>query len=74
MCSSDLRKLDPADPKRNEVLKQLARLTTEQVSHIALMVRPNMYVYKTGCIQGMAPYLPAGSDRFHDVKVGTACK
>ncbi len=68
------RRLDPADPARMAVLKQLARLTTEQVSHIALMVRPNVYTYRPGCISGMTPYLPAGGDRFNDVKVSMACK
>ena len=68
------RRLEPADPKRTAVLRQLARLTTEQVSHIALMVRPNVYVYRPGCVSGMNPYLPAGGDRFNDVTVSAACR
>ena len=68
------RRMDPADPRRLGVLRQLARLTTEQVSHIALMVRPNVYVYRPGCVTGMTPYLPAGGDRFNDVRVSAACK
>lgn len=68
------RRLDPANPDRMVVLKQLARLTTEQVSHIALMVRPNVYIYRPGCVGGLTPYLPAGGDRFNDVKVSASCK
>jgi peptide/nickel transport system substrate-binding protein len=70
----EARRLDPADPKRMDVLRRLAKVTTEQVGHIALMTRPNVYVYRTGCITGMNPYLAAGSDRFNDVKVLATCK
>ena len=70
----DARRLDPADPKRTDVLRRLARVTTEQVGHIALMTRPNVYVYRPGCITGMNPYLAAGSDRFNNVGVLATCK
>ena len=70
----EARRLDPADPKRMVVLKRLARLTTEQIGHIGLMTRPNVFVYKPGCISGMTPYLPAGSDRFNNVKLSASCK
>jgi peptide/nickel transport system substrate-binding protein len=68
------RKLDPADPARMIVLKQLARLTTEQASHFGIMTRSNVYVYKSGCIGGIAAYLPTGNDRINDVKIGVGCK
>jgi peptide/nickel transport system substrate-binding protein len=68
------RKLDPADPARMVVLRQLARLTTEQVSHFGLMTRSNVYAYKPGCISGIPPYLPTGNDRINDVRLAANCK
>jgi len=68
------RRLDPADPMRMAVLRDLARLTTEQVSHIALMTRPNVYAYRGDCILGMTSYLPAGSDRFNYVRISEKCR
>jgi len=68
------RRLNPADPKRMEPLEQLARITTEKISHIALMTRPNVYAYRPGCILNLTPYLPAGADRFNNVRVGSKCK
>ena len=70
----EARRLDPSDPKRMAVLHRLARVTTEQVGHIVLMTRPNVYLYRPGCITGMNPYLPAGGDRFNDVRMSAACK
>ena len=68
------RRLDPADPARMEVLRQLARLTTEQASHFGIMTRSNVYAYKPGCISGIPAYLPTGNDRINDVRVGVGCK
>jgi peptide/nickel transport system substrate-binding protein len=68
------RKLDPADPARMVVLRQLGRLTTEQVSHFGLMTRSNVYAYKPGCISGIPPYLPTGNDRINDVRLAANCK
>jgi hypothetical protein len=68
------RKLNPADPKRMEVLHKLNRLTTEVVSHFGLMTRSNVYAYKPGCIGGIPAYLPTGNDRINDVKVAAGCK
>ena len=68
------RALKTGDPAREAMLHQLARLTTEQVSHVALMTRPNIYAFRKGCILDLTSYLPTGSDRFNDVKVGEACK
>ena len=68
------RRLDPADPARMAVLKQLARVTTEQVSHFGIMTRSNVYAYKPGCISGIPAYLPTGNDRINDVKIAVGCK
>ncbi len=68
------RRLDPADPARMVVLKQLARLTTEQVSHFGIMTRSNVYAYKPGCISGIPAYLPTGNDRINDVQIAVGCK
>ena len=71
---AEARKLDPADPKRMEVLRKLNRLTTEVVSHFGLMTRSNVYAYKAGCISGLPPYLPTGNDRINDVRIAEKCK
>ena len=68
------RRLDPADPERMVVLKQLARLTTEQAAHFGIMTRSNVYAYKPGCISGIPAYLPTGNDRINDVRIGLGCK
>ena len=68
------RRLDPADPARMAVLKQLARLTIEQVSHIGIMTRSNIYAFRPGCISGPAAYLPTGNDRMNDTQVSAKCK
>jgi peptide/nickel transport system substrate-binding protein len=68
------RKLDPANPERMTVLRQLARLTTEQVSHFGLMTRSNVYAYKPGCVSGIPPYMPTGNDRINDVRLAANCK
>jgi len=64
----------PDDPARLPILKQLARITIEQVSHIGIMTRSNVYAFKPGCIAGLPPYLPTGNDRMNDVRVSTKCK
>jgi peptide/nickel transport system substrate-binding protein len=66
------RRLD--DPAREAIPHQLARMTTELVSHVALMTRPNIHAFRKGCILDLTSYLPAGSDRFNDVQEGKACK
>jgi len=38
------------------------------------MTRPNVYAYRPGCILNLTPYLPAGADRFNNVRVGSKCK
>jgi hypothetical protein len=57
-----------------EILRQLNKLTTEQVSHIGIMTRSAVYAYKPGCITGLPAYLPTGNDRLNDVKMGASCK
>ena len=68
------RRLDPADPARTAVLKQLARLTTELAAHFGVMTRSNVYAYKPGCISGIPAYLPTGNDRINDMKIAVGCK
>jgi len=68
------RGLRTDDPARLDVLKQLARITIEQVSHIGVMTRANVYAFRPGCIAGLPPYLPTGNDRVNDVQVGAKCK
>ena len=69
-----IRALVPADPKRAELLHQLARISTEQVAHITLMTRSNVYAYRPGCISNLPPYLPTGNDRINDTRVAMGCK
>jgi len=68
------KRLDPADPARMVVLKQLARLTTELAAHFGIMTRSNVYAFKPGCIGGIPAYLPTGNDRINDARVGDKCK
>lgn len=62
------------DPAREAILHQLATLTTEQVSHVALITRPNIYAFRKGCVLNLTSYISTGSDRFNDVQVTPACK
>jgi hypothetical protein len=68
------RGMVPSDPRRLEVLHRLARVTTEQVSHISLMTRSAVYAYRPGCIHNLPPYLATGNDRINDVKITGTCK
>ena len=68
------RGMPAGTPEREDVLRQLAVLTTEQVSHIALMTRPNVYAFRKDCILNLTSYLPTGGDRFDDVQVSKSCK
>ena len=71
---AEARGMDPADSRRLGVLHRLARVTTEQVSHISLMTRSSVYAFKPGCIVNLPPYLPTGNDRINDTKIGAKCK
>ena len=68
------RGMVPGDPRRLEVLHRVARVTTEQVSHITLMTRSAVYAYRPGCIQNMPPFLATGNDRINDVRLAANCK
>lgn len=68
------RGMVPGDPRRLEVLHRLARVTTEQVSHITLMTRSAVYAYRPGCIQNLPPFLATGNDRINDVRLAANCK
>ena len=56
----EARRLDPSDPKRMAVLHRLARVTTEQIGHIVLMTRPNVYVYRPGVHYRHEPLFAGG--------------
>ena len=68
------RRMVPDDPRRLGVLRQLARVTTEQVLHVSLMTRGAVYAYRPGCIINLPPYLATGNDRINDTRVGAKCK
>ena len=68
------RGLVPADPRRLEVLRQLARVTTEQATHFTLMTRSAVYAYRPGCVLNLPAYLPTGNGRVNDARVGAKCK
>ena len=68
------RSMAPSDPKRAVVIRHLSRVVTEQVAHVTLMTRSNVYAYKPGCITNLPAYLPTGNDRINDTRVGAGCK
>jgi len=68
------RAMPPSDPQRAAVFHRLSRTVTEQVAHVTLMTRSNVYAYKPGCITNLPSYLPTGNDRMNDTHVGTGCK
>ena len=70
----EARVLDASDPKRVAILRGVSRLMTEQVSHIPVMTRSNVYAFRPGCITNLPPYLPTGSDRLNDTRIGVNCK
>ena len=70
----EARLLDPSAPRRTEILHRLSRIMTEQVSHMIVMTRSNVYAFRRGCIQKLTPYLPTGNDRINDVRVAAGCK
>ncbi len=62
------------DPRRVEVMHALAREISDTAATIPIITRANVYAYKPGCIQNLTPYLPAGDDRFNDVRIAANCK
>jgi ABC-type transport system substrate-binding protein len=69
-----IRSLPPGDAKRVALVNRLSRVATEQVAHVTLMTRSNVYAYRPGCITNLPPYLPTGNDRINDTRVGMGCK
>ena len=65
---------DAADPERTDILRRVSRIMTEQVAHVPVMTRSNIYAFRPGCILGLTPYLPTGSDRINDVRIAAGCK
>ncbi len=63
-----------ANPKRLEVMRDLAREISDTVATIPIITRANVYAYRPGCILNLTPYLPAGDDRFNDVRIAAECK
>jgi peptide/nickel transport system substrate-binding protein len=70
----EARLMDATDPMRTETLRKVARIMTEQVSHIPVMTRSNVYAYRPGCILNLGAYLPTGSDRINDTRIAAGCK
>ena len=68
------RLMDAGDAKRVETLRKVARIMTEQVSHIPVMTRSNVYAFRAGCILNLGAYLPTGSDRINDTQIAAHCK
>jgi len=68
------RALAATDPKRIEVMRDLAREISDSAATLPMVSRSNIYAYKAGCIQNLEPYLPSGDDRFNDVRVSMGCK
>ena len=68
------RGMAASDPKRVEVMQQLAREISDTAATIPVISRANVYATRPGCILNLQPYLPSGDDRFNDVQVGAKCK
>ena len=68
------RGMAPGDRQRKEIMLRLGRIATEEVAHITLMTRSNVFAYKPGCIAKLPAYLPTGNDRMNDTEVGSGCK
>jgi peptide/nickel transport system substrate-binding protein len=68
------KRLQARDPKRLETMLELSREISEQVANFPIITRASVYAYRPGCILNLQPYLPAGDERFNDVKVGAKCK
>jgi peptide/nickel transport system substrate-binding protein len=68
------RRLEATDPARLTAMLDLSREISEQAANIPVLTRANVYAYKPGCIVGLLPYMPAGDERFNDVRVATTCK
>ena len=68
------RGLAATDPKRVEVMRDLAREISDTAATIPIITRANLYASKPGCILNLEPYLPSGDDRFNDVRIAEGCR
>ncbi len=68
-----VRGMAASDPKRVEVMRQLAREVSEMAATLPIISRANVYATKPGCILNLQPYLPSGDDRFNDVHIAASC-
>lgn len=68
------RRLAANDPKRVEVMRDLAREISETAATLPIITRANLYASKPGCIMNLEPYLPSGDDRFNDLQIAAGCK
>jgi len=65
--------LDPSNPERLTVLRELNAEVLEQAANFPIMTRSNIFAYQPGCISDFKPYLGAGDDLMNDVQVGEGC-
>jgi peptide/nickel transport system substrate-binding protein len=68
------RGMAATDPKRVEVMRDLARTISDTAATIPVITRANVYAYRPGCILNLKAYLAAGDERFNDVQVASGCK
>ena len=71
---NELRAMAATDPRRDGMMRDLAREISDTAATLPVISRANVYAYKPGCIINLVPYLPSGDDRFNDVHVGKGCK
>ena len=68
------KRLSPTDPKRLEALLAVSREISEGVANIPVITRATVYAYRPDCIKNLQGYMPAGDERFNDVRIGASCK
>ncbi len=68
------KRLNPDDPQRLETMRALMREISETVANIPIITRATVYAYRPGCIENLVGYMPAGDERFNDVRIGASCK
>ncbi len=68
------RGMAATDPRRVDVMRQLAREISETAATLPVISRANVYATRPGCILNLQPYLPSGDDRFNDVHISAGCK
>ena len=71
---NEARAMAATDPRRVEVMRQLAKVISETAATLPIITRANIYATKPGCILNLNPYLPIGDDRFNDVHIAAGCK